>query len=179
LTPVIIAVVGRKKSGKTVTIEALTRDLTERGYSVAVVKHIPEENFTIDTEGKDTWRFAQAGARTIIAVSPHEIDTIEKRNLNDTSLEQILKKCRGNDVVFLEGFRRSLARNKRIPKIVTAKSAEEAHEAMGDFEPVLVFVGPFSTENANAKVPCVNALVGSKRLADIVENLLRKRVKDS
>ena len=56
--PVVIAVVGIKSSGKTTTIEALTKELTKRGYKIAVVKHIPEPDFTIDTVGKDTWRFA-------------------------------------------------------------------------------------------------------------------------
>jgi molybdopterin-guanine dinucleotide biosynthesis protein MobB len=177
LRPVIIDVVGGKKSGKTVAIEALTRELARRGYSVAVVKHIPERNFTMDTEGKDTWRFAQAGARTIIAVSPHEIATIEKRSLDGILLSQILRKCRTNDVVLLEGFRGSLAKNKRIPKIITAKSAEDAHDAMNDFEPILAFVGPFSMRNLNAKVPYVDVLADSKRLADIVEIALERKSK--
>jgi molybdopterin-guanine dinucleotide biosynthesis protein MobB len=42
------------------------------------VKHIPEPNFTIDREGKDTWRYAQAGATTVVGVSADEIATIEK-----------------------------------------------------------------------------------------------------
>lgn len=75
----IIAVVGGKKSGKTTAVEALTRELTKRGYQVAAVKHISEEGFSFDTEGKDTWRFAQAGAKTIIAVSPNEVVTIKKK----------------------------------------------------------------------------------------------------
>jgi len=63
----VIGVVGGKKSGKTTTIEILTRGLTKRGYTVAVAKHISETNFTLDTEGKDTWRFVQAGAKTVVA----------------------------------------------------------------------------------------------------------------
>ena len=35
--PVVIAVVGSKSSGKTTTIEALTKELTKRGYIIAVV----------------------------------------------------------------------------------------------------------------------------------------------
>ena len=62
----IIAVVGSKKSGKTTTIEALTRELVKRGFKVAAVKHVSEPDFTMDTKGKDTWRFAQAGARIVI-----------------------------------------------------------------------------------------------------------------
>ena len=102
----IIAVVGSKGSGKTSTVEVLVRELTKKGYKVATVKHIPEENFTIDTEGKDTWRHAKAGAKMIISVAPREIAVIHKVEIGKLSLENILQFCEGNiDIVVLEGFR--------------------------------------------------------------------------
>ena len=79
-----IAVVGTKKSGKTTTIENLTRELTKRGYKVATIKHINEPDFTIDTLGKDTWRYAQAGAKTIISVATNETAIIQKTNIKPT-----------------------------------------------------------------------------------------------
>jgi molybdopterin-guanine dinucleotide biosynthesis protein B len=170
-----VAVVGGKKSGKTTTIEALTAKLTERGYSVAAVKHISERNFTIDTKEKDTWRFAQAGAKTIVAMSSNEVAVIRRKNTSDFSLRQVLKECKGNDFILLEGFRDSVARNKRISKIVTVKSAEEAYDALKSMDPVIVFVGPFSTEGMNLKVPYLNALADSERLADIVEDALKRK----
>ena len=60
MKPIVIAVVGSKASGKTTTIEILTKELSRKGYKIAAVKHIPEKNFTIDKKGKDTWRFAKA-----------------------------------------------------------------------------------------------------------------------
>jgi molybdopterin-guanine dinucleotide biosynthesis protein B len=168
-------VVGGKKSGKTTTIETLTAKLTERGYSVAAVKHISEKNFTIDTEGKDTWRFARAGAKTIVAVSLNEVAVIRRRNASAFSLRQVLKECRGNDFILLEGFRESVARNKRIPKIVTVESAEQAYDALKTMDPLIVFVGPFSTDGMNIKVPYVDALTNSERLADIVEGALKRK----
>jgi len=59
----VIAVVGTKKSGKTTTIENLVKELTKRGHKLAVIKHISKPDFTIDTAGKDTWKFARAGAK--------------------------------------------------------------------------------------------------------------------
>lgn len=171
----IIAVVGGKKSGKTTAVEALTRELTKRGYQVAAVKHISEEGFSLDTEGKDTWRFAQAGAKTIIAVSPNEIVTVEKRSAESVSLREILRRCRDNDVILLEGFKKSVARNQRIYKIVTVKSAEETHEALSSFKPILLFVGPFSTENLNLKVPYLDATKDFRKLTDVVESVLDKK----
>ena len=174
MKPVIIAVVGSRKSGKTTTIEALTRELTKRGYEVAAVKHVSEEGFSIDTEGKDTWRFAHAGAKTVMVVSSDEVATIEKRSGDSISLKEILQKCKDRDVILLEGFTKSLAQEKRVQKIVMVKSAREAYAAMNSFEPLLVFAGPFSTENLNLRVPYVDAIKDSKRMADIVESVLKK-----
>jgi molybdopterin-guanine dinucleotide biosynthesis protein MobB len=175
LKTTVIAVVGSKSSGKTTTIEILTKELTNRGYNVAVIKHIPEPNFTIDTEGKDTWRFAKSGARTIISVASNEIATIEKVNSGSLSLDEILQKCKDHDVVFVEGFRKSVGKNEEIHKVVIVKSAEEALEAVKNFEPILAFVGPYPAENLDVKIPYVDALKNPERIADIVENAIIKR----
>lgn len=167
--PAVVAVVGSKKSGKTSTIETLTRELTKRGYKIAVIKHISEANFTIDTVGKDTWRFAQSGAKTIISVAAQEIATIEKVNTKDLPLKNILDKCKNNDLVFIEGFKKSVIKKRSIFKIVTVKSKEEALEALKNFEPLLAFAGPFSTEKLSLKIPYVDALRNSEKMADIVE----------
>ena len=68
MKPIVIAVVGGKKIGKTRTIETLIRHLAKEGYKIGAVKHIPEPNFTIDQKGKDTWTYAQSGATVIIGV---------------------------------------------------------------------------------------------------------------
>jgi molybdopterin-guanine dinucleotide biosynthesis protein B len=168
------AVVGSKKSGKTTTIENLTRELTKRGYKVATVKHVSEKDFTIDTEGKDTWRFAKSGAKTIVTVASNEIATIEKVNPENFSLEQVLKKCKGKDVVFIEGLRSSVKQKRSIPKIVVVKSKEEVLEALKVFKPILVFTGPYSTESLNLGIPYIDALENSRKIAGIVEKELRK-----
>src|SRR3989337_600613 len=73
--------------------------------------------FTVDTPGKDTWRYAQKGAKTIIIISPNEIATIEKGNTENVSLQTLLKKCRENDVVLIEGLKKQVARKPSMPKI--------------------------------------------------------------
>jgi molybdopterin-guanine dinucleotide biosynthesis protein B len=168
-----IAVVGSKSSGKTTTIEALTRELTRRGYRVAAVKHIPEPNFTIDTRGKDTWRFANSGAKTIISVASNEIATIEKVDEENFSLKKILKKCKSNDIVFLEGFKELVSKNRSIQKIVVVKSEKEALEALKSFNPILVFTGPYSTASLKLKVPYVNSLKNPEKISDIIEKTIK------
>ncbi len=171
----VVAVVGRKSSGKTTTIEVLTKELTKRGYKVAAVKHVPEPNFTIDTEGKDTWRFAKAGAKTIVSVASGEVATIEKIDVTSFSLEDILQKCGNNDMIFLEGFRKLVGENLDVPKIVIVKSAEEAFEASKTFKPILAFTGPYSTETLNLNAPYINVFKNPEKIADMVEKVARKR----
>jgi molybdopterin-guanine dinucleotide biosynthesis adapter protein len=174
LKATVIGVVGGKKSGKTTTIEILTKELTKRGYKIAVAKHIPEPNFTLDTEGKDTWRFVQSGAKTVVAASAGEIATIEKTRA-DLSLKEILQRCRGSDIVFLEGFRKLVAEDKNIHKIVVAESAQDIEEAVEMFMPILAFTGPYSPEKPHLKIPYIDVLEHGKTIADLVEKVVRKK----
>jgi len=174
MKPLVIALVGSKKSGKTTTIETAIKELTNKGYSVAAVKHVPEPDFTIDSKGKDTWRFTQSGAKTIIAISANEIATIEKGATKDFSLKKILQKCEGNDVVFIEGLKNLVGTDKDVQKIVVVKSEKEALRAVKDHEPVLAFVGPYSTKNLNLKIPYVDILKNPEKIADIIDNLIKK-----
>jgi molybdopterin-guanine dinucleotide biosynthesis protein MobB len=170
----VIAVVGSKRSGKTTTIERMIRELTQRGYRVAAVKHVSEPGFTMDTSRKDTWRFAQAGAETVISVAAGEIATIEKIPLKNPSLETLLKKCEGKDIVFVEGLKELVAKKKSIMKIVVVKSLKEAANALERFRPILAFSGPYSTEASVSEFPYADALKNPEKLADIIEEKLLK-----
>jgi len=173
LKSIVIGVVGGKKAGKTTTIEVLTRELTKRGYKIAVAKHIPEPDFTIDTEGKDTWRFAQSGAKTVVAASAKEIATIEKTG-REFSLKDIIQRCIGNDMIFLEGFRELLAKDRHLPKIVVASSARDIREAREKFMPILVFTGPYSPKQSDPEAPYIDLIGHAKEIADLVERVAGK-----
>ena len=168
----VVAVVGTKKSGKTTTTESLIRELNRRGYKVATIKHIPEPDFTIDTPEKDTWRYAQAGAKTIVSAAANEIATIEKMPLDAVSLDDLIKRCKGNDIVFIEGLKKNVVRRKSIPKIVVATTMDEAVNALTVYKPILAFSGSYSTETLKFEIPYADAVKESEKLADIVENKL-------
>jgi len=167
----IIAVVGGKKSGKTTAIELLTRELVGRGCRVAAVKHIPEPNFTIDKEGKDTWKYARAGASTIVAVSDGEIATIEKVKSTSLPLKKILEKCRDADVVFLEGFRNLVVNDKKVDKILVASSAEEVEKDIKAFHPVIAITGHFHSKTEYGDIPFVDLTRNPEKLADLIERV--------
>lgn len=88
-------------AGKTTLMEKLVRSLKARGLRVAVIKH-DGHGFEIDREGKDSWRFAQAGAELSILCSPHRTALIEERGL---SLEQSAALVRDVDLILVEGFK--------------------------------------------------------------------------
>ncbi|MEJ2271446.1 MAG: molybdopterin-guanine dinucleotide biosynthesis protein B [Candidatus Bathyarchaeota archaeon] len=87
---VILAVVGTSKSGKTTAIEMLLKGLTKKGFKIGSAKHIPEVGFTIDSEGKDTWRHTKAGASTVLSVSQKEVAIIKKINTENWDLKRIV-----------------------------------------------------------------------------------------
>jgi molybdopterin-guanine dinucleotide biosynthesis protein B len=175
----VIAVVGTKKSGKTTTIENLIRELTRRGYNVAAIKHVPEPDHTIDTPGKDTWRYAQAGAKTIVSAATNEIATLEKTTLETVPLNVLIGKCKNSDVVFIEGLKKKVAKRKNIPKIVVAKTREESVNALETYKPIVAFSGSYSTRSLHVEIPYANALVNPAQLCDIIESkLLKKKIAD-
>ncbi len=176
MKPVVIAVVGGKKSGKTRTIEILIKHLAKKGYKIAAVKHIPEQDFTIDKEGKDTWKYAQSGATTVIAVSACEIATIEKIDLRKKPLAEILRKCRTCNLVFLEGFKDRVAKNNRVYKIVVVNSEQQFAESLKTFEPILAFTGSYGLVPSNNQAPYVDVLKEPEKLVDLVERLVSRRV---
>ena len=112
----IVAVIGGKHSGKTTVVETLVKGLVKRGYKVATVKHVSQKNFTMDTEGKDTWRHAKAGATITTTVAANEIATIKKGDTSHYKIDDIIKPFKTEvDVIVFEGSRK-LVKTKNIPK---------------------------------------------------------------
>ena len=176
-----IAVIGSKDSGKTTVTEVLIRELTRKGYKVATVKHIPEQNFTIDTEGKDTWRHAKAGASKVISVAPKEIAVIHKVETEKLSLDDILQHCEDADIVILEGFKSLIGTNPEILKIVTVKNPEEAREASKIFRPIIAFSGAAANRlsKENFAIPIIDALNETEKLVKLVEEKIGQIRKES
>ncbi|MBS4275637.1 molybdopterin-guanine dinucleotide biosynthesis protein B [Campylobacter vulpis] len=62
----IMAFSGPSNSGKTTLIEKLTQHFIQKGLKVLVIKHDPADKANFDIEGKDSFKFFQSGAETII-----------------------------------------------------------------------------------------------------------------
>jgi molybdopterin-guanine dinucleotide biosynthesis protein B len=112
----ILGFYGYHNSGKTALIEKLLKELTLRGYRVATVKNIPHE-FSIDTEGKDTWRHMKSGACTVVMSSLNETAFLFDRRMD---LDEITSMLSGYDIILVEGNKKA-----PIPKIAVGDIKEE------------------------------------------------------
>lgn len=101
----IVSVVGKKNSGKTTLVEKLIKELKNRGYRLASVKH-DAHSFDIDHPGKDSWRHGQAGADIVAISSPEKLAMIEKTDREPT-LDEVVSRMTPVDLVITEGFKRS------------------------------------------------------------------------
>ncbi|HEX3033202.1 MAG TPA: molybdopterin-guanine dinucleotide biosynthesis protein B, partial [Bacillota bacterium] len=101
--PVISLIAKKSNTGKTTLLEKLLVLLKRRGWKVATIKH-HRGDFEIDIPGKDTWRHAQAGADTVVIVSPHKIASITKLE-QEPSLEEVVAQIKGVDLIITEGYK--------------------------------------------------------------------------
>ena len=97
----VLAFAAYSGTGKTTLIEQVVRELKQRNVRVAVLKH-DGHRFQIDHEGKDSWRFTQAGADISIISSEEKTAYIEQRPL---SFEEALPLVHDVDLVLVEGYK--------------------------------------------------------------------------
>jgi molybdopterin-guanine dinucleotide biosynthesis protein B len=154
-----------RNSGKTWLIEGLVRELTQRGFRVATVKHIYEGPF--DTAQKDTWRHLRAGANPVIAVSSRELVTIHAAV--DPSLARALQAVPQDvDVVLVEGFKEA-----DQPKILVARSLNQVGALMEVATQAIAIAGPIAAEQDRPPAVQNIPILDVDALVSRVEELLR------
>jgi len=129
----ILGIYGRQDSGKTKLVEALVGELSKE-FRVATVKHVSEAGWSIDAEGKDTWRHAMAGASPVVAAGENETSYIFKPA---QALSEVFARLDA-DIILVEGFKDSC-----IPKVAVGDIPETPGTVMrftGDPAPVLAYV---------------------------------------
>ena len=179
-TPRLVQFVGTSGSGKTTVMEYVTANLTKLGYRVGVAKHIHTAGLTIDTEGKDTWRHARAGARVVVSASPNELAVIKKTS-SETEFEHIIREFDGLDldVILLEGFSSASKKWRTIPKIVTAKSKPDLARTLARTKPPILAISGRVSKNAtkvhSSRIPFVDIMKEGPILISMLRRLLRPR----
>ncbi len=102
--PAVFAVIGYGNTGKTTLIRNIIRELHQRNYKVAVIKHDPQDHGEVDKVGSDTYNFWEEGCRTVALSSPSRI-TLFRRTEEDTLPDNIIPLCGDVDFVILEGYK--------------------------------------------------------------------------
>ncbi len=107
----VISIVGHSGSGKTTLIEKLIRELTLLGLRVATIKHA-HHTVQLDTPGKDSWRYTQAGAAVSMLVTGEGLQMVAT-NVAEREPQKLAQRFLGDaDLVLAEGF--SNAGGKKI-----------------------------------------------------------------
>lgn len=176
----LLAVVGTKGSGKTTTVECIISGLTRRGFRVGSIKHVHHPGFTIDTEGTDTWRQANAGSRVVAAVSSKEIALMLKDDPEEM-LPSVLEfmSNRELDIIVIEGLHSSIGRRSDVFKIVTGHDVEDLKQRLhGTVPPILAISGRVAEEPshlADIGVPVINSETHCSELIERIEQEVLRR----
>ncbi len=88
-------------TGKTTLIEKLILKLKEKGLRLAVIKH-DAHGLKFDKEGKDSWRFSNAGADYTIVNGPDQSAIFVQRSL---SLDETIAMITDVDLILIEGYK--------------------------------------------------------------------------
>ncbi len=152
----LLIIVGKSGTGKTTLIEKLLLDLKARGLRVALIKHHAHTT-PIDTPGKDSARFADAGAVPVIVASPVELARFERLD-RPLTLAEIASRIAGVDLILAEGFKREPG-----PKLEISR-AERSRELIADREDLVAVASDYPVQ---VDVPTF-ALDDIRGLADFI-----------
>jgi molybdopterin-guanine dinucleotide biosynthesis protein B len=110
-----LAFVGFSGSGKTTLVSQVITELKRNGYRIGILKH-DAHDFQMDVEGKDTYKYSEAGA-DLVAISSNTKLNILEQLPKPLALDEILQRFSGVDLILIEGYKQSNA-----PKILVART---------------------------------------------------------
>lgn len=93
-------------TGKTTYLEKLIAELKRRNIRVAVIKH-DAHRLSLDREGKDSYRFAQAGADVVAVADGDKCAVMQYRPV---SWNDLLEQIRDVDLILAEGWHAEASR---------------------------------------------------------------------
>jgi molybdopterin-guanine dinucleotide biosynthesis protein MobB len=134
----------------------------------------------MDKEGTNTWRYAKAGSKVIVAISPEEIDIIKKTQMALNDLDKIIALLEQEklDIVFIEGFHSLIAKRQDVPKIITAKDQKGLEQTLeGTVQPILAIAGIVAQNTSTptfSDIPVIKVPEDGQRLLDLVKKQLEK-----
>ena len=125
----MVAIIGRKNSGKTTLVVALAAELHRRGHRVMTIKH-GAHTFNIDPASTDTYRHYHEGHAERVAMAAPDKFALVMRWSEELSAEDIASRFMADaDIVLCEGFKRSA-----LPKIEIHRRDAHASPLLGSVD---------------------------------------------
>ncbi|MFO8057062.1 MAG: molybdopterin-guanine dinucleotide biosynthesis protein B [bacterium] len=156
----VIGITGTSGVGKTELLISLIKELRNRGYQVAAIKHTYHQ-VDIDRPGKDSHKMFQAGARAVGLASKNQLaaymETDEQQDPRDIAVKMFPRV----DLVLVEGFK-----DAPIPRIGVLR--KEVSPETPDKKGLIAMVSDMETD------PAVPGF-GFDDISDIAE-LLEKHI---
>lgn len=135
--PSIIGFYGESNTGKTALLVEIINRLSKEGFNVASIK-ISDKGISIDSEGKDTWKHAQAGSKLVVFSSENETDFLLKQKISNNEIVENIKRLGNYDIILVEG-----ANDENTPKIRIGDIKERKNTILtydDDFEGLVNFI---------------------------------------
>jgi molybdopterin-guanine dinucleotide biosynthesis protein MobB len=169
----MVAIIGRKHSGKTTLVVKLAAELHRRGHRVMTIKH-GAHTFNIDPSTTDTYRHYHEGNAERVAMAAPDKFALIVRWSDQLSAEEIASRFMADaDIVLCEGFKRSA-----LPKIEIHRREAHPSPLLGgpDVEAV-TYRAIVSDVPMDAAVPVIrlDSPAWLESLADLVEQLIMNR----
>jgi molybdopterin-guanine dinucleotide biosynthesis protein MobB len=169
--PPMVAVIGKKHSGKTTVTVRLAAELHRRGHRVMTIKH-GSHTFNIDPATTDTYRHYHEGqAERVAMAAPDKFALIVRWGEELTPEEIAARHMSDADIVVCEGFKRS-----RLPKIEVFREAahrtplyDPTDDAARDYVALVA-----DTAIAQASVPVIR--LDDPTWIDVLADLVERRI---
>jgi molybdopterin-guanine dinucleotide biosynthesis protein MobB len=170
----MVAIIGRKHSGKTTLVVRLTAELHRRGHRVMTIKH-GAHTFNIDPASTDTYRHYHEGQAERVAMAAPDKFALVMRWSDELGPETIAERYMSDaDLVLCEGFKRS-----SLPKIEIHRRAAHDTPLFGgpeiDGSTLRLMVTDDDSFRGNLRVIRLDSPGWLESLADFVERDIMKR----
>ena len=144
----LLAIVGHKNSGKTTFICSIIPLLREKGLHVGVLKH-HHGTFSFDTEGTDTFMFAQAGGDIVAISSPEKFALVKNCGPFDPPPLMLAERFfPETDILILEGYK-----DADVDKYPVIKDVTEIPYWLSSVSRVAGFIVPIEDYKDKIQVP--------------------------
>jgi molybdopterin-guanine dinucleotide biosynthesis protein B len=164
----MVAVIGKKHSGKTTLTVRLAAELHRRGHRVMTIKH-GSHTFNIDPATTDTYRhYHEGNAERVAMAAPDKFALIVRWGAEEGPETIAARHMSDADIVVCEGFKRSA-----LPKIEVFRRAAHAEPLYDPAEAAsrhyLAIVADGPVDGATVPVIRLDDAAWLETVADLVE----------